>query len=185
MGKPAFFFDRDGTLIKDKNYICDFSEVEIFDFSVEAVRIAEKRGFIPIGITNQSSIARGICTVEQVELIHRGIRDYFKKRNANILKIYYCPFLKGGKIDKYNRDDDCRKPKSGMILKATKEIDINLKNSYMIGDSIRDIIAGINAGCKTALVLTGNGKEAKEELNKKGIKPDIIADNILEVVKMF
>jgi len=182
MNKPAFFFDRDGTLIEDRGYICTFSEVKFYPFSVDAIRQANKKGFLTIGITNQSSIARGICTVKQVELIHEKIIEYFKNRESVIQKIYYCPFLKEGKVNKYSIDNDCRKPKTGMILNAIDDYDIDIKNSYMVGDGARDIIAGINAGCKTALVLTGNGKKAKVELNKKGIKPDIIADNILEVI---
>jgi D-glycero-D-manno-heptose 1,7-bisphosphate phosphatase len=183
MSRKAFFFDRDGTLIKDNNYICDFSEVEVFPFSVEALRIMEKKDFLLIGITNQSSIARGICKTKQVELIHIKLIEYFKKENVNIRKIYFCPYLNSGIIDKYKRDDDCRKPKTGMILNAESEFDIDLSKSYMVGDSVKDIIAGINAGCKTALVLTGNGKIAIQELKKLNIKPNLIENNILEIAK--
>lgn len=185
MKRKAFFFDRDGTIIEDNGYICDFEEVEIFPFSIEALKIAIKKDFISIGITNQSSIARGICTKAQVEKIHMNLIDHFKSMGINILKIYYCPFLEEGIVKQYKKKDPCRKPAPGMIRKAANEFDIELSESYMIGDSTRDILAGINAGCKTALVLTGNGKNAKEELENLNIKPDLIAENLLEIAKLI
>ena len=166
MNKKAFFFDRDGTLIRDKNYICEFSEVEIFPFSAEALKIVEHKNYIPIGITNQSSIARGICTEEQVKTIHKKLMFYFKTKEINVVRIYYCPFHVDGIIKKYKKENVCRKPEPGMILNASEDYNINLADSYMVGDSTKDIIAGINAGCKTALVMTGNGKIAKKELEK-------------------
>ncbi len=184
MKQKAFFFDRDGTIIEDKDYICDFEEVEIFPFSIEALKIAKKKNFISIGITNQSSIARGICTKAQVEKIHMNLINHFKLIGISIRKIYYCPFHEDGIVKEFRKKDPCRKPAPGMILKASEEFNIDLSESYMIGDSTRDILAGINAGCKTALVLTGNGKKAKEELENLNIKPDLIADNILEISKL-
>lgn len=185
MGNKAFLFDRDGTLIKDKNYICDFSEVEIYPFSFEALKITEKKGFISIGITNQSSIARGICKETQVRTIHNNLISIFKKESIDIVKIYYCPFHKSAIIEEYKKNARCRKPEPGMILKAAKELNLDLSNSYMVGDSTRDIIAGINAGCKTALVMTGNGKTAIKELKILNIKPDLIAKNILEIANLI
>ncbi len=184
MKNKAFLFDRDGTLIKDKNYICEFSEVEIYSYSFEALKITEKKGFISIGITNQSSIARGICKEEQVRKIHNSLMSIFKKKNIDIVKIYYCPFHENAIISEYKKNAPCRKPAPGMILEAAQEFNLDLSKSYMVGDSTRDIIAGINAGCKTALVMTGNGKKAIKELETLNIKPDLIAKNIFEIAKL-
>ena len=180
--KRAIFLDRDGTIIKNKGYICKFSEVEIFPFSIEAVKAINNRGYLAIVVTNQSSVARGICTEEQIGIIHDRMKRYFQKYQANIEKFYYCPYHRNGVIDRYRKDADCRKPSPGMILHAAKEFNIDLSKSFMIGDSTIDIEAGHRAGCKTVLVRTGGGKEAELDLINRKIKPDYITENILSAV---
>ena len=91
--------------------------------------------------------------------------------------------MKDGIIGKYKKDDESRKPSAGMIFQAARDFKIDLKQSFMIGDSTRDILAGKNAGCKTILVLTGNGKEAKKELKEISLEPDFISENILKAIE--
>lgn len=180
MLNKAVFIDRDGTLIEDRGYICDFDQVEIFPFSFEAVKVINENGFKVIVITNQSSIARGICTEYQVQKLHNKMEELFRSKRAIINAFYYCPFYEHGVIEKYKKRDECRKPLPGMILKAAKDLNIDLSESFMIGDNIKDVIAGRKADCKTILVKTGNWSKTKKDLKLSKIKPDFISDNVLK-----
>ena len=181
----AFFFDRDGTIIRDKNFICQYKEVEVFPFAVEALRMISQKGYLLIGITNQSSIARGICLESDVRLIHKRLIDHFGARGVPIERIYYSPFHEEGVVEKYRKSDPSRKPEPGMLLQAAADFQIDLEASYMVGDSSRDIVAGIRGGCKTALVRTGNGDTALTELKERGMRADLVADTILGIAEML
>jgi D-glycero-D-manno-heptose 1,7-bisphosphate phosphatase len=183
MKNKAVFLDRDGTLIEDRGYICEFSEVFIFPYAVKAVRLLNENDFKVIVVTNQSSIARGICRENQVEEIHRKIKLFFSDKGAVIDDFYYCPYHEDGIIEKYKKRQNCRKPAPDMILKAAEDYGIDLDRSFFIGDNGCDILAGQNAGCKSFLVLTGKGKRIKDELEAKNIKPDLITSNILTAVE--
>ena len=178
----AIFLDRDGTLMQDKGYICHFREVDIYPFSLPALRKISEHGFLTVIVTNQSAIARGICTEEQVRQVHREIQRYCRERGAIIDAIYFSPYLENGTVAQYRKKDLSRKPGPGMILQAASDFRIDPGSSWMIGDNFGDIVAGKRAGCKTALVLTGKGPEAKIELGNNGINPDLVAANLLVAV---
>jgi D-glycero-D-manno-heptose 1,7-bisphosphate phosphatase len=181
----AIFLDRDGTIIEEKGFICLFSDVEIFSFSAEAIKKMNQHNYRVFVVTNQSAVARGICTEEQIIEVHSGIKNFFLKQDAIIDKFYYSPYLEEGIIPEYKKNDVSRKPSPGMILQAADAFNIDLKKSFMIGDSSRDIVAGKNAGCQTILVLTGNGRLAQKELKALNLVPDYIAENILEAVQFI
>jgi D-glycero-D-manno-heptose 1,7-bisphosphate phosphatase len=178
----AIFLDRDGTIIEEKGYICHLSESEIFPFAFDAVRRMNEHDFKVIVISNQSAVARGICTREQVETMHAEIRAAFLQRQAVIEKFYYCPYHVDGVIEAFKTNHPWRKPSTGMLLQAAADFHIDLRASYMVGDDVIDIRTGINAGCKTVLVLTGKGSQAREILKQKGIAPDFISENILTAI---
>lgn len=178
----AIFLDRDGTIIKENGYICSWEESEVFSFAYQAVRMMNENSYKVIGITNQSSIARGICTVQQVENLHFQILEKFLQQQAVIEKFYYCPYHKEGIIEPFNTDHHWRKPSPGMILQAARDFNIDVRQSYMVGDQMTDIQAGIQAGCKTILVLTGKGIETQKQLEKKNIQPHRISENILTAI---
>lgn len=179
----AIFLDRDGTIIEEKGYIYTLRQSKIFPFTAEAVRLMNENHFKVIIITNQSAVSRGLCTLEQVETIHREITKILAQEGAVIDRFYYCPFHPDFDIPAYQNQSRYRKPAPGMILQAKEEFDLDLSESYMIGDDIIDIEVGKNAGCNTILVLTGKGREAKEELLDQNIQPDIISENILTAIK--
>jgi len=170
-------------MIEERGYICDLSESEIFSVTYEAVQLMNKNHFKVIGITNQSAVARGICTIEQVERIHREIIGILEKKGAVIDKFYYCPYHPDGALSEFKKVSAWRKPSPGMILQAAKDFNIDLSESYMMGDDLIDIKTGKNAGCRTILVLTGKGRMNKQQLLKKNIQPDIISENILTAIK--
>lgn len=179
----AIFLDRDGTIIEEKGYICSLGQSEIFPFTAEAVRLMNENFFKVIGITNQSAIARGICTREQVETIHQEVIHTLAKQGAKIDGFYYCPYHEQGVIPGYRKKSDWRKPAPGMILQAAADFNIDLSQSYMMGDDLIDIETGKNAGCRTVLVLTGKGRQTRERLAGLNIQPDLITENILTAIK--
>jgi D-glycero-D-manno-heptose 1,7-bisphosphate phosphatase len=179
----AIFLDRDGTIIEERGYICFLGQSEIFPFTAEAVRLMNENHFKVIGITNQSAIARGICTREQVETLHREIIDTLAGQGAVIHRFYYCPYHEQGVIPGYRKKSDWRKPQPGMILQAAKDFNIDLSQSYMMGDDLIDIETGENAGCRTVLVLTGKGQQTREKLAGLNIQPNFITANIFTAIK--
>lgn len=183
MKKRAVFIDRDGTLIRNRGYICTFSEVEMFSFTAEAVRMINRMGFLAVVITNQSSVARGICTLKQVEKLHQDLNFYLKRNNGCLDAFYFCPFHEKGKVTAYRRKSPDRKPEPGMLLRAARDLHISLGDSYMIGDHLKDIQAGNAAGCRTILVRTGYGRQWEQEVRKLEKPAHRIAANLRQAAK--
>jgi len=181
----AVFLDRDGTIIKEKGFICNYSEVEIFSFTSKALRILKDLGFLLILTTNQSAIARGICSIEQVNKLHYQLNQTLSEQGAKFDGIYFCPYLQEGQIAPFNKKSKLRKPEPGMILKAARDFQINLKKSLTIGDSCRDIISGKKAGTLTALVKTGKGEAELQNFSIPTELPDFIFNDILQAAEFF
>ncbi len=179
----AIFLDRDGTIIDELEYVCHLSQEKIFPFAFAAIKKMNQEGFRVIGITNQAAIARGICSLEEVEKLNRDLQEALKEEGAIVDRFYYSPYHPDFQKEKFKHLKHWRKPEPGMIIQGAKDFAINLEKSYMIGDSSIDIQAGKNAGCKTILVLTGKGKETKKELMQLNIQPDIITENILTAIE--
>jgi histidinol-phosphate phosphatase family protein len=178
--KKAFFLDRDGVLNDEKNFISRPEDLEIYEYTPEAIRRLNEAGYLSVVVTNQSAIARNLCTVEDVETIHRKLETELGAKGAWLDAIYYCPHHpdKGFPEENplYKVDCDCRKPKTGMFQKAAEKFNIDLSGSVMIGDSERDIQAGKNAGCLTVGVRTGYG------IRKTTVMPDYFFENLKEAV---
>lgn len=181
----AVFLDRDGTLIQDRGYICDFSQVGFFPFAVDAVQTMNQSGFLVIVASNQSAVARGICSERQVIELHRQLRVHFKDRGAEITAFYHCPFLADGKMSRYRLDSPLRKPAPGMLLQAAHDFELDLSNSIMVGDKADDIEAGRRAGCLTILVRSGQGLSAEAALAGSGNGPDHTVDDILAAARII
>ncbi len=168
--RKAIFLDRDGTLIEEVNFLLRLEDLRFFDYTNEAIRLLKENGFLIIVVTNQSGIGREIFVESAMHAIHAQIQiELTEKLDA----FYFCPHLPTDNCA-------CRKPNLGMIEAACANFDIDLDNSWIIGDKAIDVETGFNAGIKTALVLTGYGKKAVETLKRK---PDLIAENLLEAVK--
>ena len=152
----AVFLDRDGTINIYKNYITNPDEFELIDGVAEAIAILNNKGYLVIVVTNQPVIARGECSINTLQEIHNKMETLLGQKGAYIDKIFYCPHHpdKGfsGEISEYKIECCCRKPKPGMILNAAQQYNINLSESYMVGDSLSDVDAGKAAGCKTILL---------------------------------
>ncbi|SDB76034.1 D,D-heptose 1,7-bisphosphate phosphatase [Bacteroides ovatus] len=158
--QKAIFLDRDGTINKMVGFITKPEQFELLPGVAKAIKAINKSGYLAIVITNQPVIARGDCTFEQLQTIHNKMETELGKEGAFVDAIYVCPHHtdKGfsGERPEYKCDCDCRKPKPGLLLQAAKDFNIDLSQSYMIGDSDRDVKAGENAGVKKAIKVGEN-----------------------------
>lgn len=154
--QKAIFLDRDGTLNKYMGFLRNIQDFELLEGVTEAVRRINQSGYLAILVTNQPVVARGELSFAELEEIHNKLETLLGQEGAYLDGIYYCPHHpdKGfaGERPELKFGCSCRKPKPGMLLKAAQDFNIDLKESWMVGDSKNDILAGINAGCKTALI---------------------------------
>ena len=154
--QKAVFLDRDGTINKYVGFLRNIDEFELLDGAADAIKKINASGYLAIVVTNQPVIARGEVSFEELERIHNKMETLLGKEGAYLDAIYFCPHHphKGyeGERPELKFDCDCRKPKPGMLLKAAQDFNIDLAQSWMIGDGENDIRAGQNAGCQTALI---------------------------------
>lgn len=174
MTNRAIFLDRDGTLNEDPGYLGDPDKVKLFpDVGKSLYRLKSEFDFFLIVISNQSGIARGLITKEQVDLVNKQINSLLMNDSVSIDAFYYCPYHPDiNPPEKLN----CRKPSTSMVLNAVNDYQIVLSESYFVGDSVADIKCGNNAGVKTILVLTGNGRESLSILKKENNIPSFVAN---------
>ena len=162
--QKAVFLDRDGTINKFVGFLRDIEQFELLDGAAEAIRKINASGYLCIVVTNQPVIARGELSFGQLNEIHNKMEAELGLAGAYIDGLYFCPHhpQKGfeGEVPELKIDCDCRKPKPGMLLRAAEEFNIDLKKSYMVGDSESDIKAGLAAGCRSILV-SGEGADSK------------------------
>lgn len=168
--KPAVFVDRDGTLIEEVNYLSRVEDLRIFDYTAAALKLLKDRGFLIIVITNQSGIGRDIYDEAAMHSIHAAIQQQL---GGAIDAFYFCPHLPQSNCE-------CRKPRTGMIRLACSDLNIELADSWMIGDKMLDVETGINAGIGTAMVMTGYGREHSARLTADA---DVMGEDLLDAVK--
>jgi D-glycero-D-manno-heptose 1,7-bisphosphate phosphatase len=183
--KPALFLDRDGTLIEDRDFLSRVGDISFIPGAFRAIRNANESSIPVVLISNQSGIARGLFKESTLEKIHFAVSEQVRNSGGRIDAIYYCPHHPEGAVREYRLDCDCRKPKPGLLLHAAADLGIDLNRSVMIGDSLRDIAAGNSAGCRSVLVLTGNGLEQSaslEDSDDEAEQPQYIASDILQAV---
>lgn len=161
--QKAIFLDRDGTINVYKGFLTKADDFELISGVAEAIKKINQSGYLCIVVSNQPVIARGDCSFEELQSIHDKMETLLGKEGAFVDAIYYCPHhpdkgFEGERVE-YKFDCDCRKPKSGLLLRAARDWNINLSASYMIGDSERDIAAGNNAGCKKSFLIKTNEPE--------------------------
>jgi histidinol-phosphate phosphatase family protein len=149
--RQAVFLDRDGTLIEHVHYLCDPALVRLLPGAAEAIKKLRRAGFAVVLVTNQSAIGRGMLTEERLEEIHTEMRRQLATCGATIDGIYYCPIAPGSDNRSVVEHSD-RKPGPGMLLRAAADLHLDLATSWMVGDLISDVWAGLNAGCRSILL---------------------------------
>jgi D,D-heptose 1,7-bisphosphate phosphatase len=182
----AVFLDRDGVITKEPpHYAHRIDQLELVPKSAEAIKGLNESGFKVIVISNQSGVARGYYQEKDIEIYNREMEKKLEEKNAHIDAIYYCPHHPEATIKEYRIDCDCRKPKPGMLKRAEKDLNLDLKRSFLIGDKVSDIEAGYRAGCKTILVLTGHGTDELKKFSKMNIKPNYISKDLFAAIQII
>ena len=154
----AVFLDRDGTINVEKEYLHRPEEFEFIPGAPEAIRLLRSAGFRVIVVTNQSGVARGYYDEEAVTTLHRHLDAELARLNTGVDAYYFCPHHPQEGVGAYRTDCDCRKPLPGMLFQATRDFSLDLAGSYIIGDKVADVEAGLAAGCRPVLVRTGYGR---------------------------
>lgn len=178
--KKTIFIDRDGVINKDPagwteySYVTRLEDFKILPGALEALKILKDNGIDVIIVSNQSGVGKGYFSREELDAVNKKMLDMVKKAGGNIKDAYYC-------VHKTEDNCDCKKPKTGLFKQAIAKYDINITDSYFIGDDRRDIIAGKAIGIKTIFVLSG--KFSRQELEGWGDKPDYIFKDLLNAVK--
>lgn len=183
--QKAVFLDRDGTINEHKGFLKSVDEFELIQGAAEGIRLLNQSPYLVIVATNQPVIARGECTFEELDNIHKKMETELGRKGAFLNDIFFCPHHphKGylGEVPELKIDCDCRKPKIGMLQRAADKYNIDLTQSWYVGDTTIDIQTGINAGMRTVLVKTGEaGKDGKYD-----VVPTSEKENLLEAVQFI
>ncbi len=167
--KQAVFLDRDGTMAKDVHYCSRPEDFELFTGVPGAIKKLNDHGFKVVVVTNQSGVGRGFFTEDTLRLIHEKMVNNLTHQGAKLDGIYYCPHHP-------NENCNCRKPKIGLLVRAKRDLEIDFKRSYMVGDMALDIEVGQAVGCKTILITGG------DKIGKITVKPDQMTSNLAEAI---
>ena len=175
-GRRAVFLDRDGTINVEKEYLHRVGDFELIPVAGEAVRLLNDAGFLVIVVTNQSGIGRGYYDEAALEEVHRHMELELARFGASVDACYFCPHHPLHGIGDYRKECACRKPLPGMLLQAAEDWAIDLSASFIVGDKVADVEAGLMAGCLPLLVRTGYGAGEESSL-PEGVKAydDILA----------
>ena len=165
--KHAVFLDRDGTLIEHVHYLTDPKDVKLVRGAAQAIHAMHEAGYLCVVVTNQSAIGRGMLTQCDVERIHDEVNRQLSKENAAVDAWYSCPIVPITDDQTVVEHPD-RKPGPGMLLRAARELSIDVSQSWMIGDMISDALAGQAAGCKGS-ILTRNPLGQDAHLNHPAV----------------
>jgi D-glycero-D-manno-heptose 1,7-bisphosphate phosphatase len=155
MSEPAVFLDRDETIIEDPGFVADPDQVSLKPGAARAIRRFREMGFRVVVATNQSGVARGLISEEQLAAVHDRLRSLLRGEGADVDAIYHCPYLDGPEavVEAYRKNSDLRKPEPGLLFQAARDMELDLARSWMIGDRPSDMEAGRRAGCRTIRIM--------------------------------
>ncbi len=176
----AIFIDRDGVINKDPcgwtkyNYVIDWKDFHLLPGALEALRLLNKNDVKVIVVSNQAGVSKGYFSKEKLDEINAKMLDVVNKNGGRIEEVFYC-------IHKDEDNCNCRKPKTGLLETAARKYNIKPKNSYFIGDSEADVVAGNTIGCKTIFVLSG--KTSFKDMKKWNTRPDYTFENLLKATQ--
>lgn len=180
----AVFLDRDGTVNEEVGYLSDLSRLKLIPGAGTAIRRLNQAGLKVVLVTNQSGVARGYFPESFVHDAHALLETMLRKEGARLDGIYYCPHHPTAGNSRHTLDCDCRKPRTGLIDRAARELAIDVKNSFMVGDKWSDVELGQRAGARTVLVKTGFAADDPGNARPPQVSdPDLIAHTISEAVE--
>jgi len=178
----AVFVDKDGTLIPNLPYNANPAYVSLEPGAGSGLRLLAAEGYLPVIVSNQSGIAQGFFTEEALAGVHGKINELLLGDGVSVEHFYFCPHHPAGVVKKYVQTCGCRKPKPGLLLEAANDLNIDLSQSWMIGDILHDVEAGNNAGCQSILIDAGNETEWDITGNRR---PVFIASDLDEAARFI
>jgi D-glycero-D-manno-heptose 1,7-bisphosphate phosphatase len=177
--RPAIFLDRDGVLNENcPNHVRSWADIQILPAIPEVLAKLAKSAYAIVVVTNQSVVSHGILTLEETIAINQRLMDELTRMGGRIDLALLCPHKRGDGCE-------CRKPKPGMLLQAAEQLGLDLKRSWMVGDALTDVQAGLAAGVQPILLLTGRGMAQRELLHSAGLGEIPICDNLAEAVRFI
>jgi len=179
----AVFMDRDGTICEEVGYLDSIERLRLIPRSGAAIKLLNDRGLKAVVVTNQSGVARGFFPESLLPELHAELARQLRQEGGHLDGIYYCPHHPSEGNEPYLRVCDCRKPASGLLLRAAADLGLDLQASYVIGDHYSDVECGQRVGAKGILVLTGHGGEALAQKGNWGTPPDYIAPDLYAAVE--
>lgn len=177
--RPAVFLDRDGTINEQMGYINHISRFTMLPRAAAAIRMINEQGVPVVVISNQSGLARGYFPEILLGKVHVKMTEELAKAGAHVDGIYFCPHHPEAKEERFRLTCDCRKPKPGLFLQAAAELNLDLANSYMVGDRWSDLKAAAAVQAKGILVLTGYGRGDYDYIGPgQEIQPTYVAEDL-------
>lgn len=178
--KPALFVDRDGVINEDRgyNYVKRWEEFVFLDGVKETLAQVNSQGIPVVLITNQSCIGKGLVSAETVAGIHQRVKEEIERAGGALAGVYVCPHTDEAECA-------CRKPRPGLLLQAARDLQLDLRRSVFVGDSMRDMEAGRRAGVWTALVQSGKGAQQLELARESGLMPDFVCEQFEDVLDVL
>ena len=185
--RPALFVDRDGVLVPDSGVAEGVASLRPWPRAVEALRLARSTGRLVFVVTNQPVVARGLASADDVRQAHARLGQALALEGASVDAFYFCPHHPNATVAAYRVDCECRKPRPGMLLEASRQWNVDLASSVMVGDRLSDVAAGKRAGCRAGLVKTGQHDAPAIESPDRfdDVTPDFVADDLLAAVEHF
>jgi D-glycero-D-manno-heptose 1,7-bisphosphate phosphatase len=180
MASKAVFLDKDGTLIENVPYNVRPDRIRFYPGALQALQALHAAGWLLVIVSNQAGVARGFFEENDLIPVEEHIRQTLERAGIPLGGFYYCPHHPDGSVPAYAVECTCRKPEPGMLLQAAQELDIDLQQSWMVGDILNDIEAGNRAGCAT--VLIDNGNETEWFLSDER-QPDFIVTHLSEAAQ--
>lgn len=183
-GRPTIFMDRDGTLSHEVGYVNHASRFRLYPWTVDAIRMINRAGWLAVVVTNQAGVARGYFPESVLQEVLGRLGEQVTAGGARLDAVYFCMHHPTAGHPPYRMDCDCRKPRPGMLRRAEEELGADLARSWVIGDRHGDLQVAWNAGARGALVKTGYGLgELLYHAPSWSRPPDLVAENLLEAVE--
>ncbi len=180
----AVFLDRDGTVNEEVGYLRDLKQLKLIPGAGAAIRRLNEAGFKVVLVTNQSGVARGYFSESFVQETHALLEQLLKNDGARLDGIYYCPHHPTAGNSRFTTECNCRKPGTGMIDRAARDLNVDMKKSYVVGDKWSDVELGQRAGARTILVKSGFAPDSEGNLRPGHLMdPELIAGSITEAVE--
>jgi D-glycero-D-manno-heptose 1,7-bisphosphate phosphatase len=182
-GHRAVFLDRDGTICEEVGYLDSIERLHLIPGSAAAIKLLNERGLKAVVVTNQSGVARGFFSELRLQEVHRELERLLRLEGAFLDGIYYCPHHPSDGTEPYLGVCDCRKPASGLLLRAAADLGLDLRASYVIGDHHSDVECAQRVGAKGILVLTGHGENSRAETESWQLPPVYTALDLYAAVR--